>query len=44
MCAHLPSSHTLCRTSGANAAAEVLTALIAFKHTFILIVRLFSRL
>lgn len=29
-------------TSGANVAAEVVTGLIAFKHTFILIIHLFS--
>lgn len=29
------SSHTLSRTSGTNVAAKAVTALIAFKHTFI---------
>ena len=36
------SSQTLSRTSGTNVAAKALTALIAFKHTFILIIHLFS--
>lgn len=36
------SSQTLSRTSGTNVAARAVTALIAFKHTFILIIHLFS--
>lgn len=36
------SSQTLSRTSGTNVATKAVTALIAFKHTFILIIHLFS--
>lgn len=42
VCAHLLSSQTLSGTSGTNVAAKAVTALIAFKHTFILIIHLFS--
>lgn len=36
------SSQTLPRMSGTNVSAKAVTALIAFKHTFILIIHLFS--
>ena len=40
VCVSYISSHTPPRTSGTNVVAKAVTALIAFKHTFILIIHL----